>query len=94
MKEEIKEKLRLARERLKPELLFTCKDYTIEKIHLNYRIIIKCAKRNQNQGIERDWYSSDEFGIDEAHDVANEAIAEFFKKGVSPSQPVSLRKAI
>lgn len=90
MTQEVKERLKLAREKNKPELLFECEDYKIEKIKLNYRIIIKCAKRNQNQGIERDWYSTDEFDINEAHAVAKDAIVKFFKKGVKPINPFKL----
>jgi len=83
------EKMRAGREEANKEniLLFKCKDYTIEKINLNYKILIKCAKRNQSQGIERDWYSMEEFGIEEAHNMAKQAIADFFKKGVKPINP-------
>ena len=82
-----KEILEIAREKQKPKLLFECADYIIEKIPLNYRITIKCAKRNKNQGIERDWFSVDDFGIESAHKVAKDAIEEFFKKGVVPVNP-------
>ncbi len=87
-----REKMTAGRKKANEEnkLLFECKDYIIEKIKLNYRIIIKCAKRNQQQGIERNWYSSDEFGIDEAHKMADYAIAEFFRKGVKPVNSFNL----
>ena len=85
MTQETKNKIRLATE--KSKLLFECDDYTIEKIKLNYRIIIKCAKRNKNAGIERSWYSPDEFDIKEAHAVAKDAINKFFKEGVKPVSP-------
>jgi len=87
MNEQHKQKMAEARKKNKPQTLFKCKNYTIEKIPLNYRITIKCEKKNQHQGIERDWYSQDDFGIDEAHNVAKYAISEFFKKDIMPVNP-------
>lgn len=89
MIQKTKEKIKLAREKNKPKLLFECKDYTIEKIPLNYRIMIKCAKKNVRQGINRDWYSDDDRGIKEAHGTADFAIKEFFRKRVKPINPFS-----
>lgn len=71
-----------------PILLFESEDYSIEKIHLNYRINIKCEKKNIRQGMERDWYSMDEFGLEGAHETANQTIDEFFNRGVKPKKPI------
>ena len=80
------EKIKLSKERNKPKLLFTCNNYTIEKIPLNYRIMIKCAKRKKRQGIERDWYCSLEFGIEHAHNIADMAIDTFFIRDLPPEK--------
>ena len=85
------EALKLVREANTPKLLFKCKNYIIEKIPSNYRITIKCAKRNKNQGIERDWYSGEDYGLDEAHKVATEAITAFFRAGFSPVNPFNTK---
>jgi len=69
-----------------PKLLYTCDDYTIESIHLNFRIMILCAKRFANLKMERDWYSRPEDGIEEAHDTARYAIGEFFIAGTKPER--------
>ena len=87
MNEQTKQKIIEANKKNKPVLLFKCKNYTIEKINLNYRVIIKCDKKNQRQGIERDWYSNEDDGIEEAHRVAKNAIQEFFKKDIMPVNP-------
>lgn len=68
------------------KLLFKCKNYIIEEVFHNYRITIKCARKGA-QGIDRDWYSILEFGIEGAHEMADYAIEEFFIKDKKPRVP-------
>lgn len=67
-----------ARKAQKPELVFTCREYTIEKIPLNYRINIKMKRISDKQGIERECYSSLKFGIEYAHETAKDMLEKYF----------------
>jgi len=92
MNKETIEKIKQTREKNKPELLFTCENYIIEKIPLNYRIMIKCAKRKKRQGIERDWYCSLDFGVEEAHTIADMTIDAFFTRDLPTEKCFKTRK--
>lgn len=74
-REEILEKANHAR---KPEKIFDSDRYSISKIALNYRIYIKLPKRSQYQAMERDCYAPLEYGLDYAHDTAEEMIMDYF----------------
>ncbi|MBI2063874.1 MAG: hypothetical protein HYT65_02685 [Candidatus Yanofskybacteria bacterium] len=64
----------------RPELVFDGHYYTITKIPLNYRIVIKykLKKKIPNHGIDRDCYSDIDLGIGEAHEVARKYIHDHF----------------
>jgi len=72
------DKLTKAREARIPELVFKCREYIIEKIPLNYRITIKLERKCERYGIERDWYSILEHGLEYAKEVASQAIELHF----------------
>lgn len=71
----------------RPELIFDGPHYTIEKIPLNYRIFIKwhVKKKNPNAGIDRDCYSSLDFGIEEAHRTAQDCLQTYFAISIRPT---------
>ena len=83
--------LKLGREKNKMIVVFTDKNYIIEKMPLNYKITIKCEKKRLRQHIERDWYSDSDYGIGEAHEMAKYAITEFFIKDQIPVNPFLTR---
>jgi len=68
------------KEKNKVVFVFENHNYKIEKIYLNYKITIKCDKKNVRRGVERDWYSSPAHGVKEAHATAEFAMEEHFIK--------------
>ena len=80
-----KDNLKKARIARKPKFIFECDDYKIEEIPLNYKIIIKCARKNMVAGRNRDLYSHEEYGLEEAHEVAKDTIEGYFKAGIKPT---------
>ncbi len=89
-----KQKKKKLLRKIKSELVFETEDYKIEKIPLNYKITIKCAKKesSERRKIDRNWYSDLEFGIEEAKNLAKYVINEFFRAGVKPLKVASLTK--
>ena len=69
----------------KPKLVFDSKEYSIERIPLNFRINIKkCLElQNNNSGISRDHYSNSDHGLEKAHEVAKEVIVSCFKPSLA-----------
>ena len=75
-----KEIQKLAVEARKPIIVFDCKEYTISKIPLNYRVDIKtyCSPKNPERKIDRDCYSDLDKGLDYAKQTAGGMIDEYF----------------
>lgn len=74
--------LNKARQHRKSKLIFDSKEYSIKKIHLNYKIDIKLPKKMGCKTINRDCYSFLGDGLDCAHKVANEMIGRYFTDGI------------
>lgn len=76
----MKQSTKRAREARRPKLVFDGPYYTITKIPLNYRVLIKhkLKKKIPNNGIDRDSYSDLDDGIEKAHEVARECIEDHF----------------
>lgn len=92
----ITEKIRkLSAEARKPKLLYKCFDYIIEEIPNNYRATIKCAcnPKEQWRGIDRDYYTHPEHGLEHCKEVVNLQVKKWFLSGVIPEQPEGLKNA-
>ena len=76
----MKQSTQKAVEARRPQLVFDGPYYTIAKIPLNYRVIIKyeLKKKIPNNGIDRDCYSDSDRGVEEAHEVARKYIHDHF----------------
>lgn len=69
-----------ARKGKRPVLLFDSKRYSIIKIPLNYKILIKLNHKKGHRTINRDFYCPIEEGISYSHKVAEQAIKNYFKE--------------
>ena len=70
----------LAREKRQPRLLYDSPEYSIKKIPLNYQITIKLPHHESHRSIDRRLYTSPSYGIEFAHEVANETIDKYFAR--------------
>ena len=78
-----------------PKLLYECPDYLIEEIPHNYRIIIKCAlkKKEEWRGLDRDYYTHPEHGLEWAKEMADKEIKRWFQGGVSSYRAFGVKVA-
>lgn len=75
--------LKMAKEAREVIVLFENKQYRIEKIALNYRIVIKLPLKSKLKTFGREFYYPLKLKLEDLHEFAKEDIKEYLATGGS-----------